>query len=299
MFELVPDRPRAPAALEAELAANLEADRAPATRRAYAAAWLRWTAFADRHGYQMMPAEPFAVALFLSELAKTSSVATVRLVASAVAATHRDAGEAPPTGHEGVRRVLRGVANRRGDAPRQARPLDLAAYQMFAGWARSRGRRGHWDLAVVSLMRDAMLRRGEAAALTWEDIEEGPSGAGTVYIARSKTDRTGRGAFRFVAPATIDLLRGLDRLGPRVFGRTAGTLCRRIARGAVQAGLGSGYSGHSPRIGMTLDLVRAGVELPALQVEGRWKSPAMPAHYARAETALRGAVARWYEERDE
>ena len=59
------------------------------------------------------------------------------------------------------------------------------------------------------------------------------------------------------------------------------------------AGLGDGYSGHSSRVGMARDLVRAGTELTALMNAGRWKSHEMPAHYTRAEEAGRrsgGAV---------
>ena len=65
---------------------------------------------------------------------------------------------------------------------------------------------------------------------------------------------------------------------------------------ARAAGLGSGFSGHSPRVGMAHDLTAAGVGLAALMVAGRWKSERMPAHYARGEAARRGAVARFHGE---
>ena len=64
---------------------------------------------------------------------------------------------------------------------------------------------------------------------------------------------------------------------------------------AERAGLGDGFSGHSARVGMAVDLARSGVELPALMAAGRWSAPAMPARYTSAETAGRGAVARWYD----
>ena len=40
--------------------------------------------------------------------------------------------------------------------------------------------------------------------------------------------------------------------------------------------------------------LRAGIELPLLMNAGRWRSPAMPAHYTRNETAAKGAVAQFY-----
>ena len=45
---------------------------------------------------------------------------------------------------------------------------------------------------------------------------------------------------------------------------------------------------------MAQDLVKDGASLPELMQAGRWESPAMPAHYARAELAAQGAVARYY-----
>ncbi len=36
--------------------------------------------------------------------------------------------------------------------------------------------KGRLDIAIVSLMRDALLRVSEAAALTWGDIEADPGG---------------------------------------------------------------------------------------------------------------------------
>ena len=44
------------------------------------------------------------------------------------------------------------------------------------------------------------------------------------------------------------------------------------------------------------DLVKNGVELPALMTAGRWKSAKLPARYTERQTADRGAVARYYQE---
>ena len=66
---------------------------------------------------------------------------------------------------------------------------------------------------------------------------------------------------------------------------------------AKAAGLGEGFTGHSGRVGMAQDLVKSGVELPALMTAGRWKSSTMPARYTERQAADRGAVARYYQER--
>ena len=66
---------------------------------------------------------------------------------------------------------------------------------------------------------------------------------------------------------------------------------------AQAAGLGEGFTGHSGRVGMAQDLVKSGVELPALMTAGRWKSAKMPARYTERQAADRGAVTKYYQER--
>ena len=46
------------------------------------------------------------------------------------------------------------------------------------------------------------------------------------------------------------------------------------------------------KVAVTQSLARRGASLVEMQTAGRWKSPVMPAHYAQAELAALGAVAR-------
>jgi len=52
-------------------------------------------------------------------------------------------------------------------------------------------------------------------------------------------------------------------------------------------------SAHSTRIGAAQDLTAAGAALPEIMVAGGWKSPQVPAHYARKLDARQGAMQRW------
>ena len=83
-----------------------------------------------------------------------------------------------------------------------------------------------------------------------------------------------------------------------VFELSASQIGRRVNAAAKAAGLGEGFTGHSGRVGMAQDLAKSGVELPALMTAGRWKSSKMPARYTERQAADRGAVARYYRERD-
>ncbi len=52
-------------------------------------------------------------------------------------------------------------------------------------------------------------------------------------------------------------------------------------------------SGHSTRIGAAQDLTTAGAALPEIMAAGGWRSPGMPARYARKLDAQRGAMREW------
>ena len=147
-----------------------------------------------------------------------------------------------------------------------------------------------------------MLRRSEAAALTWSDVELRENGTGLINIRRSKTDPEGEGIALYLGRDAVAALRTIQPAGElldpnnSVFGLAQQQIGRRVKAAAKAAGLGDGFSGHSGRVGMAQDLVKSGVELPDLMTAGRWKSSKMPARYTERQAADRGAVARYYQE---
>ena len=72
---------------------------------------------------------------------------------------------------------------------------------------------------------------------------------------------------------------------------------RIIQKRSIDAGIKGFISGHSLRVGSAVSLAQAGASVVDMQVAGRWKSSQMPAHYAKAELAERGAIARFKEKR--
>ena len=57
----------------------------------------------------------------------------------------------------------------------------------------------------------------------------------------------------------------------------------------------SRISAHSACICAAQDLIAAGGALPEIVIAGAWRSPQMPAHYARKLDARGGAMRRWLE----
>ena len=117
-------------------------------------------------------------------------------------------------------------------------------------------RRGAVDIAMIGLMRDARLRVSEAAALVWGDIEQLSGGSGRV--------RVGDTGYRVISADTMRLLSSVRwdaEDGDPVLGLRPNQIAARIGAAARQAGLGEGFSGDSPRMGMIRDLENLGVLL--------------------------------------
>ena len=160
------------------------------------------------------------------------------------------------------------------------------------------------DSAMIRLMSDCLLRISEVVAVNIGDLKDS-----TLTLQASKTDQEGTGESLYVCENTRQLLKRYCEQA----GITRGAVFRHIRRGghiqshrlttvsarriiqkwARAAGVEGFISGHSLRVGSAVSLAQAGATVVDMQVAGRWKSSQMPAHYAKAELAERGAIARF------
>lgn len=299
------------------IAEAVAARRAPNTNRAYASQWRRFERYAAERRADALPAAPLTVAAYLTERsAAGASRSTIAQAVASIAAMHRESNLPDPTSDERVRAVRAGLSRSDRRRPKQAAPIDRAAFLQIIEQAASprptqrrsvhtgepihetsdrAAARAAVDIALLATMRDAMLRVSEAAALRWCDIETAPDGTGRLFVAASKTDQEGHGATLYLRKPTMRYLSAIrpadaDDAAP-VFRLSARQISRRIKAAAEAAGI-DGASSHSARVGMTVDLARSGAGIVETQDVGRWSSPAMPARYAAAELAGTNAVAR-------
>ncbi len=317
----------------AAAAAGIADHWAPETRRAYAAVWDSWRRWAAAVDVSALPAEPEHLLGWLNDTALGEdgrprlSVSRVGQMLASVAAAHRamapDAG-APgenPASHPTVRRWVRDFRRRcaagADSAPRTAAPLraaDAAAIRATALVARQTPsgrlegpqraeRRGTADRVIVGLLRDALLRRSEAAAVRWGDIETAPDGSGRLRLRPAHSDDDERPEL-WLSPTTMGDIAAWRALqteagadtGPDapLLGLSGASIARRLDAAGRAAGLPHRLTGHSGRVGMTQDLIAAGAPLPAVTQAGRWTSPQQPARYARRLADANNAVADWY-----
>ena len=116
--------------------------------------------------------------------------------------------------------------------------------------------RARFDVALVAALSDGGLRRSEAAALTWGDVQRWEDGSGRFTVLRSKTDVEAQGAV--VAITHTPPMRALDAVRPagvggevKVFGLSESQIARRVKAIAKAAGLPDWefFNGHSGRAG--------------------------------------------------
>ena len=159
---------------------------------------------ADGAGVSWLPAYTHDVAQYLTDLiAGGAGLSTVRQAVSTIGAAHRAAGAASPTESELVRLTVARVSGRNRRAAVQAPALlddGVEAILATARLPRERSRRGMESLGraarrgvvdIALVLRDCGLRRAEAAALTWSDIERWDDGTDTLQNQRMRLTEAG------------------------------------------------------------------------------------------------------------
>jgi integrase len=308
MTALVPgqaDLARAAAAADVYLQASLSSN----TRATYDRRWSQFTTWCTRSGCSALPAQPGAVALFLSQLAAGgASVATVRLAMAARAKAHETLGVSCPTRDAAVRAILRGIARTHGAAPRQADALTAEQLvQLLPHLGSSRGAsdlQALRDRAMVLTGWIMALRRSELVALQLQDLRFDAEHGVFVTVRRSKTDQEGLGrqllipfgSTREVCPvrslqawiargaiARGPLFRRLNPARRRVLeqGLDGEAVCLMVAAAARRAGLEGRYTGHSLRAGFVTSAARRGKRLDLIMQTTGHRRPDMVLRYTR------------------
>lgn len=151
----------------------------------------------------------------------------------------------------------------------------------------------------------------ELVELRVADLEHGGDGAGTIAIRRSKTDQEGVGMVRFVAPDTLRhvtvwlaaagiadgalfraVLKG-GRVGGPLDSAEVARVFKQMAQAAgLTAEAAARVSGHSTRVGAAQDMVRHGIELPAVMQAGGWRTAEMVSRYTARLDARRSGAAK-------
>ena len=188
------------------------------TGASYASQWNLFVAWCEASGISSLPASPDDVSAYLKDRWESGAKpSTLKVVAAAIARSHREGGFDVSAQQGVARAVLDELTQDDSPGAIRALPLDLDCYLAIRKVAKEqrsgRGgheervsnarRRGALDVAMIGLMRDARLRVNEAAALTWGDVERVQGGSGRVRVANSD--------YRVVSADTMKLLSSVRR----------------------------------------------------------------------------------------
>jgi site-specific recombinase XerD len=161
------------------------------TRQAYATDWNQYRNWCQKRSRLPLPASVDTVSAYLTALAKTHAISTIRRRLTMVSKVHRISGKPDPAADERVRQLWRGILRSKGEVQRGKKPLlvhDLRKMMDELPKTLQGGR----DRALLLLGFAGGLRRHELVALDVEHLEAVEEGL-VMNLRRSKTDQTGKG----------------------------------------------------------------------------------------------------------
>ena len=276
------------------------------TKSVHAEAMAVWTTWATVNRCRVLPAEPASIAVFMARQAEIGrSTGTIKGYLRGIRKYHELLGMDSPVTNE-VTETLKGIESLHGCSGEQAlglsledvKTIDQTVFTPLQRETPERTRvRGLKVIALIKLMWYCGLRRSEAAAATWGDINRNDDGSGILDIKISKTDRIGQGATQYFPQGTMDVLSAIRNGSPdsgSIFGWNERQISYRIEQTMRLAGLNGRYSTHSMRRGMAQELVSANVTMDELREAGRWDDDAIAIRYGLPDDPKKGAVAQFY-----
>ena len=233
----------------------VDASRAAATRRAYAADWRRFSRWCQAHGATALPAHPALVAVYRSALSRHDLAPTsVGLALVAIAHAHKRAGIVAPHRAEGgavVAEVIAGIRRSRLKPPDKKAAADADVVMRLLWSITGDSLAALRDRALIAFGMALAARRSELVALDVADLEWEPKGL-RVTIRRSKTDQEGAGAIVAVPEGRRLAPLAHLRAWLEAAGITEGPVFRPLWKGGARQSAvitrGGGWTGLNPRV---------------------------------------------------
>ncbi len=248
------------------------------------------------------PVDPATIAGYVDHLGGSLRSTTIETRLWAISEMHRAAFMPNPCRHRLVELAVKAVKRKYGAGVRQANPLgkkDILKAILSLGTSRLELR----DKAVLWIATDSWCRASEIVAFRVQDLLRQDDGSSLLFVARSKTDQFGEGAYAYLSAAGTEAvlkwieLAGLKSADPvltkhqpnaRIGPLDPATISKIIKRCTGREDV----SAHSTRVGGVHDAFKIGCDLSSIMIAGRWTSPEMPARYGRRILASQSAAAK-------
>ena len=255
--------------LEIETLKNLKNSKANNTLRAYKSDFKDFTAFCIKNGFSSMPTQPKILALYITNLSKSSKFSTLKRRIASISVIHKLKGHYLDTKHPIIMENLHGIKRTLGSRQKAKKPLLINNLKLIIKVIDKEKIR---DKALILIGFAGGFRRSELVNIYYEDVEFVPEGV-KILIKRSKTDQSGEGTIKaipyfdnqefcpVIALKNYINNKFTDNFERRIFEISDKSVALIIKRYADKAGLDSSrYAGHSLRSGFATSAAEFGAE---------------------------------------
>ena len=253
--------------LEIETLKNLKNSKARNTLRAYQSDFKDFSAFCSNNGFPSLPSQPKIIALYITNLSKSSKFSTLKRRIASISVIHKLKGHYLDTKHPVIMENLHGIKRTLGYKQKAKKPILINDLKLIINVISEEKIR---DKALILLGFAGGFRRSELVNIYHEDIEFVTEGV-KILIKRSKTDQTGEGSIKAIPYfdnqefcPVISLKNYINSKSnikneSRIFDISDKSVALIIKKYAEKAGLDSSkYAGHSLRSGFATTTAELG-----------------------------------------
>ncbi|MCW5940816.1 MAG: site-specific integrase [Fimbriimonadaceae bacterium] len=270
----------------------------------YSREWRKFVGWCSMGGFDALPADPEIVALYVTALSRTQSVASMNVAVAAISQAHQAVRLASPTQTPAFREVWRGIRRTIGVAPREQKAPATTEVVKAMLEELPDSLIGVRDRALILVAFATAMRRSEIVGLDFEDVRYVERGM-EITVRRSKVDQEGVGHVVAVPYGNAErtcpiralrawieaagliggpLFRSVDRHGRVSDGRMDGGSVGRIVKRAVER---TGrdpqdFGAHSTRAGFITSAAANGASEHSIAKTSNHRSVQVLRSYIRA-----------------
>ena len=293
-------------ALHEETLNNLKTSKANNTLRAYKSDFKDFGGFCVKHGFKSMPTDPKVVSLYLTHLAKTSKISTLRRRLVSIGIVHKMKGHYLDTKHPIIIENLMGIKRIKGSYQTGKKPILINHLKEIINVIDKE------KIEEIKKLRDKTIilvgfgggfRRTELVSLDYENLEFVKEGV-KIMLLRSKTDQFGEGMIKGLPYFSNDFYCPVKNLKNwlNISKIKSGAIFRRFSKGSIlskkrltdqsvvllikeylnKAGIeNQNFSGHSLRSGFATVAAESGADERSIMAMTGHKTTQMVRRYIK------------------
>ena len=259
--------------LEIETIKNLKNSKANNTLRAYQSDFRDFSSFCAKNGFSSMPTEPKIIALYITNLSKTSKFSTLKRRIASISVIHKLKGHYLDTKHPIIMENLHGIKRVRGTNQKAKKPILINDLKMIINKideAKQSESKKIRDKAIILIGFAGGFRRSELVNIDYDDLDFVNEGV-KIFIKRSKTDQSGEGMIKAIpyfenqsycpVKKLKDWINSNQINSGKIFQLSDKSIALIIKKYVLLSGLDPNkYGGHSLRSGFATSAAEFGAE---------------------------------------